>query len=36
MMPIYQVHHAVCDGYHAGVFMNDVERLADCCGEWLL
>ncbi|MEC3605819.1 type A chloramphenicol O-acetyltransferase [Bacillus glycinifermentans] len=31
-----QVHHAVCDGYHAGVFMNDVERLADCCGEWLL
>ncbi|KAA6451218.1 type A chloramphenicol O-acetyltransferase [Bacillus swezeyi] len=31
-----QVHHAVCDGYHAGVFMNDLQGLADSCEEWLV
>ncbi|MGI6833678.1 MULTISPECIES: type A chloramphenicol O-acetyltransferase [Bacillus] len=31
-----QVHHAVCDGYHAGAFMNELERLAADCEEWLM
>ncbi|MFB6496406.1 type A chloramphenicol O-acetyltransferase [Bacillus haynesii] len=31
-----QVHHAVCDGYHAGAFMNELERLAADCEEWLV
>lgn len=30
-----QMHHAVCDGYHAGVFMNDLQRLADESADWL-
>ncbi|WP_293657456.1 hypothetical protein [uncultured Paenibacillus sp.] len=29
------MHHAVCDGYHAGVFMNEWEGLAQRCGEWM-
>lgn len=31
-----QVHHAVCDGYHAGAFMNELARLAADCKEWLV
>lgn len=30
-----QIHHAVCDGYHASVFMNDLQRLADGSKDWL-
>jgi len=30
-----QIHHAVCDGYHASVFMNDLQRLADESADWL-
>jgi chloramphenicol O-acetyltransferase type A len=30
-----QMHHAVCDGYHAGVFMNDLQRLADESADWI-
>jgi len=30
-----QFHHAVCDGYHAGVFYNELQLLADTCREWL-
>jgi chloramphenicol O-acetyltransferase type A len=30
-----QMHHAVCDGYHAGVFMNDLQRLADESEDWI-
>jgi chloramphenicol O-acetyltransferase type A len=30
-----QIHHAVCDGYHASVFMNEFQRLADESVEWL-
>ncbi|MCC2250972.1 type A chloramphenicol O-acetyltransferase [Virgibacillus sp. AGTR] len=30
-----QVHHAVCDGYHASQFFNELQRLADECKEWL-
>ncbi|MGA4719814.1 type A chloramphenicol O-acetyltransferase [Fictibacillus nanhaiensis] len=30
-----QVHHAVCDGYHASVFINELQRLADECHDWL-
>ncbi|QCV55431.1 type A chloramphenicol O-acetyltransferase [Thermoactinomyces vulgaris] len=30
-----QVHHAVCDGYHAGMFMNAVQEWADHPEEWL-
>ncbi|WP_433752591.1 type A chloramphenicol O-acetyltransferase [Paenibacillus amylolyticus] len=29
-----QLHHAVCDGYHAGVLFNELQSLADCCHEW--
>ena len=31
-----QVHHAVCDGYHAGLFMNSVQELADESNRWIL
>ncbi len=30
-----QFHHAVCDGYHAGVLFNELQRRADTCTEWL-
>ncbi|MGM0852649.1 MAG: type A chloramphenicol O-acetyltransferase [Bacillota bacterium] len=30
-----QIHHAVCDGYHASVFMNELQRLADDSAEWI-
>lgn len=30
-----QIHHAVCDGYHASVFMNGLQRLADDSAEWI-
>jgi chloramphenicol O-acetyltransferase type A len=30
-----QVHHAVCDGYHLGKFLAQVQELADGCKEWL-
>ncbi|MCY9309347.1 type A chloramphenicol O-acetyltransferase [Bacillus inaquosorum] len=31
-----QCHHAVCDGYHAGVFINELQKLTDSCREWLV
>lgn len=31
-----QVHHAVCDGYHAGLFMNAVQEWADRSDGWIL
>jgi chloramphenicol O-acetyltransferase type A len=31
-----QVHHAVCDGYHVGMFLNGLQELADSCEEWLI
>ena len=31
-----QVHHSVCDGYHAGLFMNTVQELASYPRDWLL
>ncbi|MBG9783380.1 type A chloramphenicol O-acetyltransferase [Shouchella lehensis] len=30
-----QVHHAVCDGYHASMFMNDCQQLANQAHEWI-
>lgn len=30
-----QVHHSVCDGYHAGLFMNSIQELADRPNDWL-
>ncbi|MFF5995068.1 type A chloramphenicol O-acetyltransferase [Lysinibacillus sp. KU-BSD001] len=30
-----QVHHAVCDGYHASEFLNELQQLVDSCDEWL-
>lgn len=30
-----QLHHAVCDGYHAGVLFNELQQLADGCQSWL-
>ena len=30
-----QIHHAVCDGYHASVFMNDLQRFADESEDWI-
>lgn len=30
-----QFHHAVCDGYHAGVLYNELQLRADTCREWL-
>lgn len=31
-----QVHHSVCDGYHAGLFMNSIQELSDRPNDWLL
>ncbi|MFD2329142.1 type A chloramphenicol O-acetyltransferase [Cohnella sp. GCM10020058] len=30
-----QLHHAVCDGYHAGVLFNELQELAADCRSWL-
>lgn len=30
-----QFHHAVCDGYHAGVLFNELQLRADTCKDWL-
>ncbi len=30
-----QVHHAVCDGYHLGRFLNEVQALAFAAPTWL-
>ncbi|OME76914.1 type A chloramphenicol O-acetyltransferase [Paenibacillus sp. FSL A5-0031] len=30
-----QFHHAVCDGYHAGMLYNELQLRADACTEWL-
>ncbi|EZH64840.1 chloramphenicol acetyltransferase [Bacillaceae bacterium JMAK1] len=30
-----QVHHAVCDGYHAALFMNQLQELARNTNNWL-
>ncbi|OIU72813.1 type A chloramphenicol O-acetyltransferase [Rossellomorea aquimaris] len=36
LLPVsLQIHHAVCDGYHAGVFMNELQALADNSGDWV-
>ncbi|WP_099156934.1 type A chloramphenicol O-acetyltransferase [Virgibacillus ndiopensis] len=36
LLPIsLQVHHAVCDGYHASMFINELQQLANKCHEWL-
>ncbi|MFU1794636.1 type A chloramphenicol O-acetyltransferase [Paenibacillus azoreducens] len=36
LLPVsLQMHHAVCDGYHAAVFMSELQELADTCGDWL-
>ncbi|MBB6732508.1 type A chloramphenicol O-acetyltransferase [Cohnella zeiphila] len=29
-----QLHHAVCDGYHAGVLFRELQELADSCADW--
>ena len=30
-----QLHHAVCDGYHAGLLYRELQERADQCREWL-
>ncbi|NRG48331.1 type A chloramphenicol O-acetyltransferase [Bacillus sp. CRN 9] len=36
LLPIsIQVHHSVCDGYHASQFFNELQQLAYSCDEWL-
>ncbi|MBD8497913.1 type A chloramphenicol O-acetyltransferase [Paenibacillus arenosi] len=30
-----QLHHAVCDGYHAGILFNELQQMADDCDGWL-
>ncbi|MFD0589487.1 type A chloramphenicol O-acetyltransferase [Paenibacillus sp. GCM10027627] len=30
-----QFHHAVCDGYHAGLLFNELQGMADSCKSWL-
>lgn len=37
LLPIaFQAHHAVCDGYHASRFYDELQQLADRCDEWLI
>ncbi|WP_410772516.1 type A chloramphenicol O-acetyltransferase [Fontibacillus sp. BL9] len=36
MLPVaVQLHHAVCDGYHAGVMFEELQRMTDDCKNWL-
>lgn len=36
MLPLsVQFHHAVCDGYHAGVLYNELQLRVDTCKKWL-
>lgn len=36
LLPVsLQVHHAVCDGYHVGVFMGKMQELADGVQKWM-
>lgn len=36
MMPLaMQLHHAVCDGFHAGLLVNELQVLCDECYLWL-
>ncbi|MEZ7196372.1 type A chloramphenicol O-acetyltransferase [Pseudodesulfovibrio karagichevae] len=36
MMPLaIQVHHAVCDGFHVGKFIENVKSLIKNCRQWL-
>ena len=30
-----QVHHAVCDGYHVSLFMNEFQNIIDNVNEWI-
>ncbi|MCI0766923.1 type A chloramphenicol O-acetyltransferase [Bacillus sp. TL12] len=30
-----QVHHAVCDGYHASMFIEELQELVNNCDDWL-
>ncbi|TQR17526.1 type A chloramphenicol O-acetyltransferase [Psychrobacillus vulpis] len=30
-----QLHHAVCDGYHASIFIDELQQLANNCHDWL-
>jgi chloramphenicol O-acetyltransferase type A len=30
-----QLHHSVCDGYHASIFMNTIQDLADRPDDWI-
>lgn len=30
-----QLHHAVCDGYHAGLLFNELQEMAVDCKSWL-
>ena len=30
-----QVHHAVCDGYHASLFMGEFQNMVDSVNEWI-
>ncbi|OZB95065.1 type A chloramphenicol O-acetyltransferase [Paenibacillus sp. XY044] len=36
LLPVsLQVHHAVCDGYHAGMFMHELQQHADTYADWM-
>lgn len=36
LLPVsVQLHHAVCDGYHAGVLFTELQELAVNCRNWL-
>lgn len=37
MMPLaIQCHHAICDGYHAGLLLNQIKNLAEFFEKWML
>ncbi|OEH92521.1 type A chloramphenicol O-acetyltransferase [Bacillus solimangrovi] len=36
LLPVsLQMHHAVCDGYHAAMFIEELQKLANNCYDWL-
>lgn len=36
LLPVtIHVNHLVADGYHLGVFFNELQELSDTCEEWI-
>lgn len=37
MLPVaFQVHHAVCDGYHVGMFVQKLQDFTNDVDSWMI